>query len=170
MGLFEFFRRKKSVLSIADLIQQPYEQKYLEECRKIWQTWVPPRGQSTVLQGELLRACEKLRHEAQDNGNINWDDHDFPYLCSFLKEQLCHLDIFSEEEQLRLALAINHLLTCGRYAFRFNEGEIPDDAVQPELIAYLDDNLYDIIADAVGQFYLTHPEPIPHEHNPDLHI
>ena len=47
-------------------------------CREIWTRWVPKRGQSTVLQGELLRQIERLRHEAQANGNRNWcRDHAF---------------------------------------------------------------------------------------------
>lgn len=169
MGIFDFIRRNRAV-SAADLIAAPYEQKYLAQCRTIWQNWVPRSGQSDVLQGELLRACEKLRHEAQDNGNINWDDQDFPFLCDFLRDTLCSQSIFTKAEKQRITLAANHLRACGSYAFRFNNGEIPEDAVNPDILVYMNDNLYDILADAVGYLYLKHPEPIPHAHNPNLHI
>ena len=39
----------------------------------IWRNYVPEAGQSEILQGELLREIEKLREEAQGNGNRNWD-------------------------------------------------------------------------------------------------
>ena len=38
--------------------------KYQQEARSLWQTSVPPRGQAATVQGELLRAVEKLRDEA----------------------------------------------------------------------------------------------------------
>lgn len=46
--------------------------KYQQEARSLWQTSVPPRGQAATVQGELLRAVEKLRDEARRNGNLNW--------------------------------------------------------------------------------------------------
>jgi hypothetical protein len=46
--------------------------KYLEEARSLWQTPVPASGHAATVQGELLRAVEKLRDEAQRNGNLNW--------------------------------------------------------------------------------------------------
>nr|WP_176573403.1 hypothetical protein [Nonomuraea pusilla] len=42
--------------------------QYAEETRRIWKTYVPLRGQADTVQGELLRAVEKLRDEAQSNG------------------------------------------------------------------------------------------------------
>lgn len=39
------------------------------------------------MQGELLREIEKIRCEAQDNGNINWDD-DYSYFCDFISGKL----------------------------------------------------------------------------------
>jgi hypothetical protein len=45
---------------------------HFEEAKKIWQTYVPKSGQSASVQGELLRAVEKLRDEAIRNGNVNW--------------------------------------------------------------------------------------------------
>ncbi|CAH8770501.1 hypothetical protein [Paenibacillus dendritiformis] len=47
--------------------------KYFNEAKYFWQTYVPKQGQAETVQGELIRAIEKLRGEAQRNGNINWD-------------------------------------------------------------------------------------------------
>ncbi|MFS0907509.1 hypothetical protein AB3N02_31575 [Priestia aryabhattai] len=45
--------------------------RYFEEAKEIWVKYVPKSGQSGVVEGELIRAIEKLRCEAQDNGNAN---------------------------------------------------------------------------------------------------
>jgi hypothetical protein len=45
---------------------------YFEEAQDIWKNFVPPSGQAATVQGELLRAIEKLRDEAMRNGNGNW--------------------------------------------------------------------------------------------------
>lgn len=78
MGVFDRINNSTSTITINQLISEKYELKYLEECKFIWKNYVPQRGQSDVLQGELLREIEKLRCEAQDNGNINWDE-DFEF-------------------------------------------------------------------------------------------
>jgi hypothetical protein len=39
--------------------------RYFEEARSLWQQYVPARGQAGTVQGELIRAVEKLRDEAQ---------------------------------------------------------------------------------------------------------
>ncbi|WP_455717404.1 hypothetical protein [Anaerosporobacter sp.] len=74
-----------------------YEQIHFEECKYIWKNWVPKQGQADYLQGELLRQAEKLRNEAMDNGNINWDDN-FDWFCDFLKYTLVDSDIFGQEK------------------------------------------------------------------------
>ncbi len=38
--------------------------QYFEEATRIWQTFVAKSGQAETVQGELLRAVEKLRDEA----------------------------------------------------------------------------------------------------------
>ena len=73
-----------NTISIDELIEQEYEQQYFEECKFIWQNFVPKSGQARNLQGELLREIENIRCEAQDNGNVNWDD-DLTYFCEFIK-------------------------------------------------------------------------------------
>lgn len=47
---------------------------YFEEAKAIWDRHVPRVGQSKTVEGEMLRAVEKLRDEAVRNGNGNWDE------------------------------------------------------------------------------------------------
>ena len=71
MGLFDKLKREKSNLTIDAIIGEEYEQQYFDECKYIWKNYVQQAGQAHNLQGELLREIEKIRCEAQDNGNIN---------------------------------------------------------------------------------------------------
>ena len=72
--------------------------QYGKECNHIMNNLVPARGQADSLQGELLRELEKLRYEAQNNGNQNWDEW-FVFFCDHIKAQLCSQSIFSDEEK-----------------------------------------------------------------------
>ena len=165
MGLFGRFKKKSLV--IEQLMQEDYAQKYFAECQDIWQTFVPKNGQSETLQGELLRQIEKLRCEAQDNGNINWDE-DFVYFCDFLKETLCAQTLFSKDEKERILLILDYMKDSGNYAKQWQEGLIPDDKVDMDKVAYMPDNLYDRIADAIGQLWAKEPKPIPYVKNPRI--
>src|SRR5437868_15254469 len=62
----------------------------------IWQNLVPKSGQCSTVQGELLRAVEKLSWEAQNNGNVNWDSG-FTILVDFLERTLCNEPQISDE-------------------------------------------------------------------------
>ncbi len=44
---------------INELISKEFEQQYFEECKHIWQNYVPLKGKSNCLQGELLREIKK---------------------------------------------------------------------------------------------------------------
>ncbi|KRR14631.1 hypothetical protein CQ12_10905 [Bradyrhizobium jicamae] len=70
--------------------------RYFEEARTIWKTKVPSNGQADTVEGELLRAVEKLRWEAQGNGNINWDDG-FEILVSFLQAHLLDATVYPDD-------------------------------------------------------------------------
>ncbi len=159
----ENFRKQKDI-TLKQLIHKKYKQKYFNECKFIWKNYVPKSGQSNVLQGELLRELEKLRFEAQNNGNMNWDN-DFSYFCDFIKETLCKQSIYSDEERTTITLVLNYIKDCGNYAQQYNNQQIPEVEVDAERIAYTEDNLYDIIADAIGLFQIKTPEPIPFKPN-----
>jgi len=60
---------------------------YFKEAQDIWSKYVPNSGQAQTVQGELLRAVEKLRDEATRNGNMNWDEG-FEILLEYLRRDL----------------------------------------------------------------------------------
>lgn len=62
-------------------------------------------------------------------------------------------------------MIMSYLKECGLYAEKFNDGIIPEDEVDMEKIAYVDDNLYNIIGDKIGQLHKEHGNPIPYEKN-----
>ncbi len=104
-----------------------------------------------------MREIEKLRCEAQDNGNINWDD-DYSYFCDFINQRLLEQSIFSVEEKEEIDLIMTYIKECGTYARKFNSGQISDNDVDIEKIAYVKDNLYDIICDRIGQLHQQNKE------------
>ena len=165
-GKFRKSNNTVTTVSIETLINAQYKLHYFKECKFIWKNYVPKSGESDVLQGELLRQLEKLRYEAQNNGNVNWnEDEDFAFFCDFLKETLCSQDIFSEEEKKKLVLILDYFKECGNYSMKWYSGQIQDNEVDMNRIAYTKDNLYNIVADAIGRFYSKNPSPIPYEKN-----
>ena len=158
MGLFDMFK-KKQCITIEALKAEEYEQKYFEQCKFIWKNYVPKSGKSECLQGELLRMLEKIRCEAQDNGNINRND-EYTYYCDFIKESLCGQGIFDNDEKVKIALITDYLKECGKYACDLREGKIADKDIDMEKAAYINDNLYDMIADEIGFFAFKNPEAI----------
>jgi hypothetical protein len=105
----------------------------------IWQNLVPKSGQCDTVQGELLRAVEKLSWEAQNNGNINWDGG-FERLIDFLERTLCDDPKISEEtkEAVRVDLAL------------LREYEYPQT----------EDGVFEELTEAVVEFCRIHPHLI----------
>lgn len=164
MGIFDKLKRKSSSLTIEKIIDKEYNYKYFDECKYIWKNYVPKSGQANNLQGELLREIEEIRCEAQDDGNINWDD-DHSYFCDFINKKLLEQSIFSSIEKEEIILIMSYIKECGMYAQKFYSGIIPEDEVDMDKIAYTNDNLYDIICDKIGQLQKENSEPIPYEKN-----
>jgi hypothetical protein len=122
--------------------------EYLDLGRQIWQTYVPKRGQATTVQGELLRANEKLRDESQRNGNINWDDgHEI--LARYLLDTLTASSVLTDEAKAQLRLDIERIL----------------DFENP----YTESDLFDRIERSLLDWCAAHPEPVPRAHDPRLH-
>lgn len=60
MGIFDKLKRKSSSFTIEKIIATDYSQKYFDECKYIWENYVPKSGQADNLQGELLRKIEEI--------------------------------------------------------------------------------------------------------------
>ena len=167
MKIFDKFKKNPDCDSIQDFIANEYQQQYFDECKYIWKNYVPKRGQAHNLQGELLREIEKIRCEAQDNGNINWDS-DYTYFCDFIEKSLLEQSIFSEREKEEIRIIMAYIKECGLYAEQFNGGKIKESEVCPDKIAYTQDNLYDRICDKIGRLQKEHPEPIHYKINENI--
>ena len=123
--------------------------RYFEDARSLWQRYVPARGQADTVQGELIRAIEKLRDEAQRNGNLNWGAGHV-ILSGYIRSQLIGSGIFTDAAASEIARDINRIL----------------DFEQPET----SDEPYDRLTDRIVEWSRAHPEPVPHELNPALRI
>ena len=139
--------------------------EYFNVCKEIWNRWVPQRGHAQVLQGELLRQIERLRYEAQHNENRNWND-DLLYYCDFLRSTLREADCLTPEEREEVTAALVRLRSSGEVACRYYQGDISDEELAEDYngeLAYQDDDLYDLVCDAIALFYRANPNPIPYE-------
>jgi len=124
------------------------EQEYSEKAKYLWQTYVPKSGQAETVQGELIRGVEKLRHEAQRNGNINWDKgHEI--LAKYLETILINSGEFNEMQTKQINVDIIRLL----------------DYDYP----YTDDDIYDRLTNRIVDWYIANPDPVAHNYNSELH-
>ena len=119
---------------------------YLEEGRNIWSQFVPKSGQAQTVQGELLRAVEKLRDEAIRNGNGNWD-RGFEILLEFLDGHLLDAHVFAPDVLGQTKATLSRL--------RIYENPL------------LDDGPYDALGDRVVDYFHHHGSQ-PHPNNPEL--
>lgn len=123
--------------------------KYPEICTMIWDSYVPKRGQSETVQGELLRSIEKLRDEAHRNGNGNYHDG-HRRMAGYLRDTLLESGIFTDEIA----------------------GEIRRDSkkLTYKTAPYLKDDIYDRFCDRICEFQLHHNAPVQREFDPELGI
>ena len=82
-----------------------------------------------------------------------------------MKETLCAQKIYKREEKKKASIILDYFKACGEYAVRFANGEISDKDFDIAKMPYVNDNLYDIIADAIGYFQKCNSEPIPYTGN-----
>jgi hypothetical protein len=113
---------------------------YPEIGKEIWKKLVPARGACDTVQGELLRAIEKLSDEAQRNGNINFNTR-HKNMAKFIKTTLLAAPIFDagQKEEINAYISLISKKT------------------QP----YTDDDAYDYLTDRICEFYMKNPELIP---------
>lgn len=124
-------------------------EEYQEIGQFIWKTYVPKSGQAETVQGELLRAIEKLADEAQRNGNINFNADCHGILISYLRKYLTDTTIF-EKETIDI---INTDL----------------DTISKEDQPYTEDDLYDRLRYRIFDWYLKNRTPIPNIKNSKLY-
>jgi hypothetical protein len=119
---------------------------HFEEAKNIWKNFVPKSGQADTVQGELLRAVEKLRDEAIRNGNGNWD-RGFDLLLRYLRQRLLDPNAFTPAAIEKTSQTLDRLA----------------DFEQP----HLHDDLYDELSDRVVEYY-KHYGSQPHRPDPEL--
>jgi hypothetical protein len=120
--------------------------KHLNEAGRIWHTFVPKQGQADTVQGELLRAVEKLRDGAIRNGNLNWDEG-FETLLRYIEEHLLDPQVYDGALIVETASILKRL----------------KDYKNP----CTDDEPYDHLGDRVVE-YFRHYGSLPHAHDPAL--
>lgn len=116
--------------------------------RWIWKNLVPPSGQAQTVQGELLRASEKLRDEAHRNGNLNWDNG-FEILVNFLEKTLCDRKGLSRGSSELLRVDLNRL--------------------QDYNYPYIENDLFERIESHIYEFCRANRTLIAHVKNENLH-
>ncbi len=128
-----------------------------EICRWIWRHLVPPGGAASTIQGELLRAIERLRTEAQDNGNVNWDEQ-YALFVAYLEQHLAGEAGFS--------LAVRREIRTDLARLRVDDSGQEGDALSEENSPYVDDDLYDRISGHIVSYCRLHPALVPHVRDP----
>lgn len=137
----------RSVAAYRQTPQPPSALRHPEIGKEIWKNLVPRRGQADSVQGELLRAVEKVRDEAQRNGNVNFN-RCHTLLVAFVRDTLVASGLFDAETVLQIQRDTKLLVSPRR--------------------PYLQDDVYDRLCDRVCEFYLHHREPIHREPNPEI--
>lgn len=141
-----------------------YRIKHRKEVKAISDNFVPLQGQADCVQGELLRQIILLRNEANENGNANWDEG-YAWFCQFIRDTLINSQLFEASKEKRIEYIMTYIQKCGEYAFSFSNGEIPVDEVDVFYLAYINDDIYNYICDAIAEFYMKNKKPIMHEKN-----
>ncbi len=125
------------------------DMEYTDVAKFIWKEYVPKRGQSKTVQGEMLRAVEKLRDEAQRNGNINFNDN-HKRLAGYVQDTLSASGLFDNETIKQIKADIKKISAKTR--------------------PYLEDDIYDRLCDRICEYHLHHGEPVPRDIDPELDI
>jgi hypothetical protein len=121
--------------------------RYEREATALWKAFVPKYGQAKTVQGELVRAVEKLRDEAHRDGNVNWN-RNHAMLAQYVKKTLIDSRLFD-------AAVVE---------------EIKNDIKRIRVVDYpeIEDEPYDRLLDRIVEWSIAHPDPVSRELNPKL--
>lgn len=122
--------------------------QYRNHAQYIWNEMVPSSGQASVVPGEMLRAVEKLRDEAQRNANANFHEGCHAKLIHYLTEQLTDPNIFDAETIKTILIDLHRL----------------EQEEQP----YTGDEIYDRLSYRVVDWYLYYGGITAHNNDPEL--
>ncbi len=122
---------------------------YFETAKIIWKKLVPRSGQADTVQGELLRAIEKLRDEAQRNGNGNFNKNCHGLLIKYLRQHLGAEHVFDKVKMEEIRKDLDRLSIKNR--------------------PYIEDDIYDRITERIVDWYLKNPVQILHEKSAELY-
>ena len=123
--------------------------EYFETAKFLWNTYVPKSGQAETVQGELIRAIEKVRDEAQRNGNINFQPDCHGILIRFLRTTLSDKAVFGPQEIQQINTDLDRL-------------EIDEEP-------YIDDDIYDRLTNRIVDWYIVNKTPKKHIVNEKLY-
>jgi hypothetical protein len=135
---------KKPAIHAVRTVQPvlPIHLQYPEIAQKIWKELVPPTGPADTVQGELLRAVETLRDEAQRHANANFK-RSHKRMAVFVRDTLVRSGIFDAGEIKQIKAATAKLMKASR--------------------PYKNDDVYDLLVDKVCVFYMKYETPIAYK-------
>ncbi|HEY4209009.1 MAG TPA: ankyrin repeat domain-containing protein [Puia sp.] len=102
----------------------------------VHQIWNEPSATNTSLSGEMLRAVETLRDEAQRNGNSNYRSS-HKKMAVFVRDTLIRSGYFAQSDVARIRMGTGKLM----------RGRRP----------YKQDDVYDLLVDEVCMYHLSSP-------------
>lgn len=123
----------------------------------IWENLVPLSGRADTLQGEVIRAIELLAWEAQNNGNLNWNE-EFDSLVDFLREVFT-----SSGSVIGATMSEEARLSAADDLHRLSNFLLPtelDSRVYIEELPYVKEDLYDRLTEHLIDYCRQSPELI----------
>jgi len=135
-------------IDIIKLHNSLNDKDYNKTLKIMWQKLVPSTGQATTTQGELLRAIEKLREEAQRNRNCNFNKNCHGLLIEYLKKYLLDESIFKDETISKIKNDLKQ--------------------ISYKTMPYTEDDIYENISMRIVDWYLKNTTLLPHKNNKKL--
>lgn len=136
-------------IDIIKLHNSLNDKDYNKTLKVMWQELVPSSGQATTIQGELLRAIEKLRDEAQRNGNGNFHKNCHGLLVEYLKKYLLDESIFKVETISKIKKDLKQ--------------------ISYKTMPYTEDDIYKNISMRIVDWYLKNTTLLSHKNNEKLY-